>query len=67
MGGAQPVARVPFYLLDDDLETILQKAGVASDNTALVFQYGLTMRYEERHKEAAVRMRAAISGSESTA
>jgi hypothetical protein len=31
MGGAQPVARVPFYLLRDSLENILRNAGLQAE------------------------------------
>jgi hypothetical protein len=44
MGGAQPVARVPFYVLDEDLESILRKAGKNSD---LIFEYGTAVRYSQ--------------------
>jgi hypothetical protein len=55
MGGAQPVARVQFYLLDEDLEEILRRVEVrpridAGDNISFVDRYSLATVYPMREQ-----------------
>lgn len=50
-GGPQPVARVEFHLLDDDLEKILEGAGLTGSyikqNLGLVSKYAMARIYRE--------------------
>ena len=50
MGGAQPLAREKFYLLDSDLESILKSAGLKSESsTGLVATLGFAVQYPEQN------------------
>jgi hypothetical protein len=61
MGGAQPVARVQFYLLDQSLEVILQSAGLQSDNRiGLIATYGLASKYPSQYRGFYERAQTAI-------
>lgn len=53
MGGAQPVAREHFYLLDTDLEAILRTAKVQkSGNIDLIGSFGFLAQYPEINRAA---------------
>jgi len=51
MGGMQPVARVTFHLLDDDLENILQKAGYTGDKGSdVVTRYAIASQFPDQNQ-----------------
>jgi hypothetical protein len=64
MGGAEPLARVPFHLLNEDLETVLRNAGINpityDGSVTPITEYGMTMRYRRVEPEKAARMESAI-------
>jgi hypothetical protein len=62
MGGAQPIARETFYLLDNDLEKILKDAGLQTgDSTSLAFMYGISLMSRNGYmKDFAEKAKAAV-------
>ena len=63
MGGAQPIARAPFYLLDDSLDNILSNAGFKAESSdgsvTFAFEYGMAATYHSE-SEQFKKMQAAI-------